>query len=191
MHVFTKGCASLATLTRRAAITAGLLLVAGTTASSAQTTSTSGPTISVHAGVFDYDLNGVGTVRHFAARGELPVNSYVFVEASLGYSRPGPRPEERTTVLIPEVQAQLQYPFGRVAPYLGVGAGSLMALAGDAQDKFDAALSLSTAAGARVRLAERLGARAELRVRSVEMNGNIFAGATAELTAGLSWHLGR
>lgn len=191
MQAFGRGNRSVAAFVRRTLVPAGALLVMGVVASHAQTRGPSGPTISVHAGVSDYDLSVLATVSHFAVRGDLPIGSYVLMEASLGYSRPGPRPEERTTVLIPEVQAQLQYPFGPVAPYLGVGAGSLMALPGAAQDEFDAALSLSTAAGVRLRLAARLGARAELRVRAVQMNGNLFAGSTAEVTAGLSWSLGR
>lgn len=191
MRTFTRITGSFATSVRGAILLGAALVVSAAAVAEAQTTGLSGVTVSAHYGIFDYDLSGVGTVRHLAARAELPVASKLLVEGSLGYSRTGTRPDERATLLVAEVQGQVQYPIGRFAPYLGVGGGPLMALAGGAQEKFDAELSLSTAAGVRVRLGERLGARAELRVRGVDLNGDGFTGSTSELTAGLSWRTGR
>ncbi len=191
MQAITRGTTPLAASIRRAILPASALLLAAAAFTPAQAQIEARPTISVHRGIFDYDLAGAGTVRHFAARAELPIASKVLVEGSLGYSRPGPRPEERVTVLTPEVQAQFQYPIGRIAPYVGIGGGTLMALPGDAQDKLETELAVSVAGGVRVQLVERLGARAELRVRGVEPKGEgaHFTGSTTELTAGLSWRL--
>lgn len=159
-----------------------LLAAAAFTPAHAQTA----PAISIHAGSLEYDLSGVATVRHFAARAEVPLGRMILAEGSLGYSRFGAGPEEHTPVITPEAQLHVQWPLGRLAPYLGAGAGALVAFESEAQTEGDAELALSAAGGVRVQLVDRLGARAELRVRGV---GTRFAGSTSEWTAGLSWRL--
>lgn len=183
MHVFVRATAPIAASLRRVLPSVVLLLAAAAlTPAQAQTA----PAVSVHAGNLEYDLSGVTTVRHFAVRGEVPLAPMILMEGSLGYSRFGAGPEEHTPVITPEAQLHLQWPLGRVAPYLGAGAGALVAFASEVQPARDAELSLSAAGGVRIQLVDRLGARAELRVRGV---GTRFEGSTSEWTAGLSWRL--
>jgi hypothetical protein len=143
------------------------------------------PAVSLSRGYFEYDLAGVGTSRMFALRGERPLGSRVIVEAGVVYSEPK-FDDIREPYLIPEVQAQLQWPRGRVAPYIGVGGGMVYVRDRENLD-FDrqTEITISGAGGVRLALTEQLGLRGELRARGI---GHRFAGSSTEWTLGVSWN---
>jgi hypothetical protein len=162
------------------------LLVLWLVASPADGQSSARPTVSLSTGAMQFDLSGTGTALMAVARGEIPISRIMLLEGSLAYSRPEQQFSGHTSLLIPEVQAHLQWPLGRVAPYLGAGGGLAMDFRGEDFGGLETAVTLSGAGGLRVRFSHRLGARAELRVRGV---GTEFSGVAAEWTLGASWRL--
>ena len=133
-----------------------------------------------------FDLSGTGTAPMASARGEIPISRIMLLEGSLSYARPEQQFGGHTSFLIPEVQAHLQWPLGRVAPYLGAGGGLAMDFRGEDVGGLETDVTLSGAGGLRVRLSERLSARAELRVRGI---GTDFSGSAVEWIVGASWRL--
>ena len=146
------------------------------------------PAVSLAAGVFQFDLSGTGTAPMVAARVELPLNRYFLAEGGLAVARPKQQFGGKTTFFVPEVQIQAQAPLaaGRVAPYLGVGAGYAIdrrtsTFGGTRSDP-----TFSAATGVRYWVTDQLGLRGELRVRGV---GTGFGGSAAEWTLGTAWRL--
>ncbi len=146
------------------------------------------PAVSVNAGAFQFDLSGTGTAPMIAGRAELPLNRYLLAEGGLSVARPEQQFGGTTTFFVPEAQIQAQLPLaeGRVAPYIGLGAGYAIdrrtsAFGGTRSDP-----TFSAATGVRYWVTDALGLRAELRVRGV---GTSFAGSAAEWTLGTAWRL--
>ena len=144
------------------------------------------PAISVSAGAFQYDLSGTGTAPMVAVRAERPLARYALVEGGLTLARPEQQFGGTTTFLVPEAQLQAQLPLGRVAPYLGVGAGAAFDRRGDGFGGTRSDLTVSGAGGLRAQLTDQVGLRAELRVRGI---GTGFTGSAAEWTVGAAWRL--
>ena len=144
------------------------------------------PAVSISGGAFSYDLSGTGTAPMLAVRAELPLTRFALVEGGLTAARPDQQFGARTTFLAPEAQLQLQLPVagGRVAPYVGAGAGAAFDLRRDRFGGTQVDLTVSGAGGLRAWLTEQVGLRAELRVRGV---GRGFTGSAAEWTLGASW----
>lgn len=142
-----------------------------------------GPRVSLMAGVSQFDLSGTGDALTTAVRVDGDVTPILLWEAGLGFSFPEQQfDEDKTTLMIPEAQVQLQRP-GRFAPYLGIGAGVAFDFRGDdVGTRVDP--TFSGAVGARFDLATQVGLRGELRVRGV---GTGFEGSAAEWTLGLTW----
>jgi hypothetical protein len=189
-----------------------LSIAAPITANAQAASQTKHPAVSLSAGAFQYNLPGspgafriflagVGTTPLVAGRVELPLSRFVLAEGGLAVARPeqqytsstvslDPDPQfvARTTFLISELQLQVQAPLaaGRLAPYLGLGAG----IANDRQpSKYGGSKSNSTVSGSmglRYWLSDRLGLRAELRTRGV---GSSSGGTTHEWTLGTAWRL--
>lgn len=143
-----------------------------------------GPVLSLSAGVSQWDLSGTGTTSMLALRGTMPLSSIVLVEAGFLVMRPEQQFGERTTFVVPEAQLQLQWPLGRFAPYLGIGAGAALDFASEQAGGLDSDLTISGAGGLRLNLTDQWGAQTELRARGI---GTGFEGATAEYTVGLMW----
>ena len=144
------------------------------------------PAVSVSAGAFQYDLSGTGTAPMLAVRAEYPLARYALVEGGLTAARPEQQFGRTSTFLAPEAQLQAQLPLGRVAPYIGVGAGAAFDSRGDAFGGTRSDLTVSGAGGLRAQLTEQVGVRAELRVRGI---GTGFTGSAAEWTLGAAWRL--
>jgi hypothetical protein len=89
-------------------------------------------------------------------------------------------------ILTPELGVQAQLPLGRLRPYAGAGAGLLVALGGGDTGEYFVRPAVFGAAGLRVDLGRRLGARGEVRLRADSYPG-ASAVRTTEQTAGLSW----
>jgi outer membrane protein with beta-barrel domain len=136
----------------------------------------------VSPGVVNYDLSGTGTVPGFAARMTRDFTPHVALEVRGLYARLDQQ-FGSTSLFIPEAQLQYRWNVGRVAPYVGGGIG----LAID-HSRFHTETdpALSVAGGARVKLTERVGVLAEMRLRGIEWG---FTGSVAEWSAGLSWRL--
>jgi len=157
-----------------------LLLVAAATPALAQSGAVARPSLSVAAGVSQFDLSGTGTAPVVSARVDYPLGRALIAEGGVAVARPDQQLGARTTLVVPEVGLQLQYP-ARLAPYVGVGTGAAIDFRGSENGGTDADLTLSGAAGVRAWVTDRMGLRGELRVRGIGRN---FAGSTAEWTAG-------
>ena len=165
-------------------LTVALALCLAPVSLSAQAASRT-PAVAVSAGAFQFDLSGVGTAPMLALRGFLPISRIGTLELGVLGARPSQQFGETTTFLAPEAQIQLEWPLGRVAPYLGLGGGVAFDIASKDAGGTDVDPTLSSALGLRARLDERLGVRAELRVRGI---GDTFQGSSAEWTLGLTYH---
>ena len=134
------------------------------------------------ATAINYDLSGTGTAPAFSARITRDVTPHVVLELRGLYSRVeqqiGP-----TTLFIPEAQVQYRWNVGRVSPYVGGGIGLALRRASFDDDTDP---SLSASGGAHVRLTDRVGVFAEMRLRGIQWD---FAGSIAEWSGGLAWRL--
>lgn len=139
--------------------------------------------VSLLAGVFQFDLSGTGTAPVLAVRAATPVQRNVLLEGGLTLARPDEDFGGRSTWLFPEVQAQLQAPWRRVAPYVGLGGGLGVALR-DGDPEVEPTLSGSI--GVRAGLGGRVGLHGEARLRGI---GSGFEGSAAELAAGVMLRL--
>lgn len=141
------------------------------------------PALSLSAGVSQFDLSGTGTTSIVALRGEYPLVPALLVEGGVTIARPRQALGNRGTLLMPELQLQLQLP-KRVAPFIGLGTGFahdgvVARYGGDANR-----ITFSGAAGLRAAITRQVGLRAELRVRYF---GTGFNGTTADWTLGAAW----
>lgn len=133
--------------------------------------------VALVGGVSQFDLSGTGTTGVLGLRGELSAKRWLMLEAGLTAFRPDEQFGLQRTYAIPEIQVQAQVPGRSFRPYVGLGAGSL--IAGGASD---ARRAFSAAAGTRIVIPEtHFNVRAELRVRGV---GESFSGTIAEWTVG-------
>lgn len=127
-----------------------------------------------------YDLSGTGTGFAVNAGIAVPLLRRVLIlEPSLGVFTYTSQFGNRTHWLFPEVSLQAQAHLAGVRPYLGGGLGAGTAgLSGPARWN----LTLHGVAGMRVHLGGRWGARAEMRLRSVDP----FHGNTVDLGIGVT-----
>lgn len=139
--------------------------------------------ISLSYGVSQFDLSGTGDARMYAVRMERLFSRRGILEGGVVVARPGQQFGDTTTLVIPEVQAQLQLAVGRVAPYVGAGLGWAFDFRDEADGGTQNDVTTSVAAGLRGWFTDRFGARAELRVRGF---GTRFTGSAAEWTGGLA-----
>lgn len=139
--------------------------------------------VSLSYGVSQFDLSGTGNARMLALRVERMFSRRGILEGGVVVARPGQQFGDTTTLVIPEVQAQLQLAVGRVAPYLGAGIGWAFDFRDEADGGTQNDVTASVAAGLRGWFTDRFGARAELRVRGF---GTRFTGTAAEWTGGLA-----
>lgn len=170
----------------RALAASATLLALAPALSAAQTARR--PALSVGAGVSQYDLSGTGTAPMLSARVDYPLRRALLLEAGLSAARPEQQFGGRSTLLVPELGVQLQYP-ARVAPYLGLGVGAAVDVRSGRAGGARTDLTASGAAGVRAWLTDRLGVRGELRVRGIGGTplttvGTGFDGSAAEWTVG-------
>lgn len=150
-----------------------------------------GRELSVLGGASSFDASGTGTASTAAVRVAQPLGGrWVLVEGSLAYAALDEQfSPSRTRVGVAEAQLQLQLPAGRLRPYVGLGGGVLRYLS-NASGRPATPGTVSGAAGLRVRIASRIGARGELRVRGWEQTqsgGFGFVNSAAEYTGGLTY----
>lgn len=138
----------------------------------------SGRAVSVLAGPSQYDLSGTGTTPFGTVRLDLPVERRLVLEPAFTYMSYESQAGARTHHMLPEAQLQVTGAGTVFRPYLGVGLGASWAT-GAADDEFD--LTLSTAAGLRVRMSSDWILRGELRVRAIDP----WTGTTADWGLGI------
>lgn len=156
------------------------LAVAGAAASPASAQDSSWGDVGFSFAHVDYDLSGTGSTPAVSARITRDLSPNVALEFRGLVAKPdqqfGP-----STLIVPEAQLQYRWNFARVSPYVGGGIG-LAVVRSAFHDEVDPALS--AAAGAHIRLSERVGLIGEMRLRGVEWR---FTGTVAEWSAGLAW----
>jgi hypothetical protein len=117
------------------------------------------------------------------ARVDAPIQRIVLIEAGATWFSADQQFGDTTTVLLPEVQGQIQYP-ARLSPYVGLGLG----LSVDFREEEDLGTQVdptfSVALGVRLDVNESVGLRAEVRVRGHEPD---FTGTTGDWIGGVSW----
>lgn len=144
------------------------------------------PAVVLGGGVMQYDLSGTGDAMMWTARVETPWTRVLILEGGAIVAHPGQQFGDTTTFVVIDAQAQLQWPVYVFRPYVGVGPGVALDFRSTADRGTQADLTLSAAAGVRAPLRDRLGIRAELRVRGI---GERFTSSTAEWTLAVSWRL--
>jgi hypothetical protein len=149
------------------------------------------PEVSASVGVMQFDASGTGTAPVFALRAAFPiVGSWLLAEGNLSYASLDEQFNNvGTRIGVADSQLQVQLPFARIRPYVGLGAGWL--------HYFNNAPlratppTYSAAAGLRVGLSPRIAARAELRLRGwnpySQSTGSGFGNSAAEWTGGLAY----
>lgn len=154
------------------------LLIAASAGAQVNSAVTAGPhnkTISLIAGVSQFDLSGTGMAPIVGARADMEINRWFVGEVGFTAMRPLEQFGQRATYILPELQLQAQLPLSVVRPYLGLGAGASFAQ--------ETERTVAVAGGARVLLPGTSTAlRAELRVRGIRGD---FSGSMAEWTLGV------
>lgn len=156
------------------AVLAGALVVP--VAASAQTR------VAVYRGIGEYDLAGVDDAPVTAVRLSRTLARLVTVEAGVTHVELKPDLDPETTLLQPELQAQLHLPLGVFAPYVGAGLGAAFASAEGADSESE--ITLNAGLGLRVELPFGLGVGLDGRLRGF---GTDFTGSGADATIGISY----
>ena len=138
--------------------------------------------VSLGGGIMNYDLSGVGNVLALNLRAEAPLSRNFVLEPGVVLSRPKLQGGDDATLLIPEVQGQLQLPLGPVAPYLGAGMGVALGWGPEDRGGFETEVAPSVGAGLRMDYGGLLGFVVDGRVHGM---GWDFAGSTTEVTVGV------
>jgi len=139
--------------------------------------------IGVYRGISEYDLSGVDDAKVTAVRIGYDIGPVLGVEMGMVAADLQLQPGD-ARLYLPEVQLQARLPLGRVAPYVGAGAG-VSVQDGDSElftNKTET--TFSAAAGVRVDLPLRLSLGAEGRIRTI---GKWFTASGAEATLGIAY----
>lgn len=136
-------------------------------------------------GLFQFELEGSGFAPMVAVRAGMPIGSVLLVEGNLVAARPE-QDTGTSTVLIPEAQLQLDLPFTRILPYMGLGTGAVLDLRGSDGGGTKADFTISGSIGLRTWFGESVGLVVEFRARGMGVD---FEGTSAEYTAGAAWKL--
>jgi hypothetical protein len=139
--------------------------------------------ISVYRGTSEYDLSGVDSAPTTAVRAARHLSSLLVLEAGLSYVELREQ-FGRSNLYLPEAQLQLQWPLGRFAPYVGVGAGLGIDAPEDREFSNDTDATFSVGGGLRVDLPYRLLLAGDARIRTF---GTRFTGTGAEASLGVGF----
>lgn len=139
--------------------------------------------VAATAGWTDYDLSIVGQGKVYSGRIGVQLSPLFGVEGHVGYA--AVEEDGGTSKLYtPEAQVRVGWPLGRLSPYLGAGAGMIVADSYDPEVENDAEVTFSTAAGVTAELGRRLLVLGEVRLRGV---GARMTGATGDLNVGVGY----
>lgn len=149
---------------------------------------TSSREVSLAVGAMGYDASGTGTVPVGAIRAATPLGAqWLLGEISLSYAAMDEQfSTANTRIGVGEAQLQVQLPWNRVRPYVGVGGGWLHYFNNSVGSLTRPTYSAS--AGLRVPVASRLLARGEFRLRGWETSsGSGAMNSAGEFTAGIGY----
>jgi hypothetical protein len=152
--------------------------------------------LSILAGGFTYDFGGDATSPAAAVRVDTRLSRHLIGEVGFSYSsvpvtivnnaEPDPTSREaRSNIMALTAGVQAELPLSFARPFVGIAAGIFGRFDPKGGDRF----VLSTMAfpvGVRVPVTERVGARAEARIRFDDHQGGTTA-ADSELLVGLTW----
>jgi hypothetical protein len=165
-------------------VVAAVLVLAGTDRALAQE-SAARNTLGVTTGAVNFDLSGTGTTWGVAVRGTRALTSHLALDMGTLFAWPDLQGGS-ARLIVPEVQLQYHWRFGRLAPYAGGGVG----FAYQSREGSPSAtnLVLSGAGGVRAYVSDGVALMGEFRLRGHERD---FSGTTAEWMGGLSFDIGR
>ena len=138
--------------------------------------------VGVYRGIGEYDLSGVDETPVTAVRVTRTLGRLMAVEAGVTHAELNLDSDPNTTLVQPEVQAQLQLPLGSFTPYVGAGVGAAFASADSAEDDSD--VTLNAGLGLRFDLPFGLGIGVDGRLRSF---GTRFTASGADASIGISY----
>jgi hypothetical protein len=134
-------------------------------------------------GVFNFDLSGTGNTTGSSGRATLALTRGLALEGNLLFAWPeqqfGP-----SQVTAGDAHLQYHWRVGRLRPFAGGGIGFLTSRSDLVDRNY---FTMSTAAGARFDVKDRISLLGEFRLRGVETD---FVGSTAEFLGGLTYRLG-
>lgn len=141
--------------------------------------------LSLGAGITNFDLSGTGTTPVFTARLSRDLGAKFVFEGGLLVAKP----EQQfgsSTLIAPEAQLQFHLPIGRLTPYLGAGIGVVRESADVIET--DWTPTVSFVGGTKVGINDRVGLFGELRIRGYEWR---FVGTMADVVFGATIRLGQ
>ena len=179
-------------------MTSAMLLAAATAAlpAAAAAQAPGERSISLLVGGFTYDMGGDATSPMAALRVDRRLSRHLVAELGFSLARaevtlvdestsePVAR-EAESSIALGTVGLNAELPLAHVRPYAGVAVGMFGRFDPEGGDRF-VRPSLAFPLGARADLGDRLGARAEARLRFDEHQGGASAVDT-ELLAGVTW----
>ena len=137
-------------------------------------------------GASPYDLDGTGTGAILGPQADLALTRIFFGELSVlvfdhsaDVSFAGVDASERTRFLLPELSVGAQGTFGRLQPYVLIGAGAAIRLNGSV----DGGATLHAGLGTRFAIGGHTLLRAEGRARSIRP----WTAETVDLAVGIEW----
>ena len=142
--------------------------------------------LGLFVGASEYDLSGVDQATIVAIRVHRDLRRYAVLEFGVAHAELRQDGIGRTNLYLPEVMGQLQWPVGRVAPYLGAGVGLGIDVPVNTALSTDIDATFSAALGARVGLPYNLTLSLDGRLRTF---GTRFTASGSEGTIGLSYRL--
>lgn len=167
----------------KALLAGALMLVATPMAAQAQWTEQGRFHVAATAGRTDYDMSVVGQANVYSGRVGVQLSRLFGVEAHVGYA--GVEEDGGTSKLYtPEAQVRVRWPIGLFSPYLGAGAGFIVADSYDPEVENDTEVTFSTAGGVTADLGRRLLLLGEVRLRGV---GARMTGATGDVNVGVGY----
>ena len=141
--------------------------------------------LGLFVGASEYDLSGVDQATIVAVRVHRDLSRIAVLE--FGVAHVELRQQfGRSNLYLPEVMGQLQWPLGRVAPYLGFGIGAGIDVPINTTLSTDVDATFSGAIGARISLPYNLTLSLDGRLRTF---GTKFTASGSEGTIGLSYGL--
>lgn len=139
--------------------------------------------VAATVGRTDYDLSVVGQADVYSGRVGVELSRVFGLEGHVGYA--AVEEDGGTSKLYtPEAQARVRWPVGRFGPYVGAGAGMIVADSYDPEVANDADVTFSAAGGMTADLGKRVLVLGEVRVRGV---GARLTGATGDLNVGVGY----
>ena len=168
----------------KAVLTAVAVLAVLPAAAAAQQLGTGPVRVAATIGRMDYDMSVVGQANVFSGRLGVRLGSVLGLEAYGGYAAVEEEDLGTTRLYMPEAQIQARWPLGRISPFVGAGAGLIVAESYDPAIGTDSEVTFSAAGGLTADVGSRMLLLGDVRLRGV---GPRMAGATGDLNVGVGF----